>query len=236
MIKHKKEFTIGIILAISFFVVLFIIYSPVFPGKRNGLEYADMLFNRIAKGSTYYIPDIMKKNEKFLGKGIDVSITMKSAEQAEKVSRLYLKAGTNVAVEENKMKIAGDLGTMLKSALADSDDMFKNKGDEVSERYGYDGKEALYYWWLSLKAIDKGLKKQGKFAEAAFISDVVKKAVEPGYNFYGIEGESAREHAGILTFSLVFYIIYTIWWGFAIYFLFEGFGLRMVKAKEKKEV
>ena len=236
MVEHKKEFTIGLILAISFFTVLFIIYSPVFPGKKNGLEYADMLFNRIAKGSTYYIPDIMEKNEKFVGKGIDVSITVKGAEEAEKVSRLYLKAGADVTVEGNKIKIAGDLGTILKSALADSDAMFKNKGNEVSERYGYDEKEATYYWWLSLKAIDKALKKQKKFAEASFISDVVKKAVEPGYNFYGIEGESAREHAGILTFSLVFYVIYTLWWGYAIYFLFEGFGLRMVKAKEKKEV
>ena len=161
---------------------------------------------------------------------------MKSAEEAEKVSRLYLKAGADVTVEGNKIKIAGDLGTILKSALADSDAMFKNKGNEVSERYGYDEKEATYYWWLSLKAIDKALKKQKKFAEASFISDVVKKAVEPGYNFYGIEGESAREHGGILTFSLVFYVVYTLWWGYAIYFLFEGFGLRMVKAKEKKEV
>jgi hypothetical protein len=236
MITHKKEFTIGIALGISFFVVLFIIYSPVFPGKQNGLEYADMLFNRIAKGSTYYIPDIMEKNEKFVGKEIDVSITMKGAEEAEKVSRLYSQAGASVAVEGSEMKIAGDLGTILKSTLADSDAMFKNKTDEVSERYGYDGKEALYYWWLSLKAMDKALKKQGKFAESKFISDAVKKAVEPGYNFYGIESESARKHAGILSFSLVFYVLYTLWWGYAIYFLFEGFGLRMVKAKEKKEV
>lgn len=236
MVEHKKEFTIGIILTISFFVVLFIIYSPVFPGKRNGLEYSDMIFNRIAKGSTYYIPGIMEKNEKFIGKDIDVSIPMESAEEVEKVSRLFLKAGATVAVEENEIKIAGDLGTMLKSTLADSDAMFKNKGDEVSERYGYDGKEVLYYWWLSLHAMDKALKKQKKFAEAEFILDVIKKAVEPGYNFYGIEGESAKTHAGILTFSLVFYVIYTMWWGYAIYFLFEGFGLRMVKAKEKKEV
>ena len=214
MITHKKEFTIGLILTVSFFIVLFIIYSPVFPGKQNGLEYADMIFNRIAKGSTYYIPGIMEKNEKFIGKGIDVSITMKGAEEAEKVSRLYSQAGAEVAVEGSSIKIAGDFGTMLKSALTDSDTMFKNKGDEVSERYGYHEKEAMYYWWLSLKAIDKALKKQKKFAEAAFISDVVKKAVEPGYNFYGIEGESAREHAGILTFSLVFYVIYTLWWGY----------------------
>ncbi|KPJ67128.1 MAG: hypothetical protein AMJ45_03240 [Syntrophobacter sp. DG_60] len=236
MIEHKKEFSIGLILTISFFVVLFIIYSPVFPGKRNGLEYADMIFNRMAKGSTYYIPAIMEKNEKFIGKEIDVSITMKGAEEVEKVSRLYLKAGATIAIEENNIKIAGDLGTMLKSALADSDAMFKNKGDEVSERYGYDEKEAMYYWWLSFHAMDKALKKQKKFAEAAFILDVLSKAVEPGYNFYGIKGESAREHAGILTGSLVFYVIYTLWWGFAIYFLFEGFGLKMVKAKEKKEV
>jgi hypothetical protein len=30
-------------------------------------------------------------------------------------------------------------------------------------------------------------------------------------------------------------VVYTMWWGFAIFFLFEGFGLEM-KAGKKKEM
>jgi len=235
MISHKKEFAKGIFLAISFFVVLAIIYSPVFNGK-NGLEFADEIFNKMAKGSTYFIPDVMHKCEKFMGKSLDVSIIMESAGQSEKASKLFYNAGCAVIVKGSELKISGDLGKILQSALTDSDNMFNNKGDKVFEKYGYNQKEAMYNWWVSFKGVKKGLNKQKRFEDAKFVSDVVKKAVEPGYNFYGIEPKKVRDYAGILTGSLIFYVLYTMWWGFAIYFLFEGLGLKMEKAKVKKEV
>ncbi len=86
--------------------------------------------------------------------------------------------------------------------------------------------------------MDLELKKLGRpenFKQAAFLSDVVKKGLEVGYNFFQISPQSARSRGGILTFSLVFYVIYTLWWGIAILFLFEGIGLEM-KAGAKKEV
>jgi hypothetical protein len=58
--------------------------------------------------------------------------------------------------------------------------------------------------------------------------------VEVGYNFYGIEPESAASKAGTLTFDLVFYVIYTLWWGFAIFYLSEGMGLQMTKGKKSE--
>ena len=67
------------------------------------------------------------------------------------------------------------------------------------------------------------------------MSEVIKKGVEVAFNFYGIEPQSVVSKAGILSFALVFYVIYTLWWGVAIFFLFEGFGLQM-KAGAKKEV
>ena len=44
------------------------------------------------------------------------------------------------------------------------------------------------------------------------------------------------DKAGIMTGLLVFYVAYTMWWGFAIFFMFDGIGLTMKKAKVKKEV
>ena len=72
--------------------------------------------------------------------------------------------------------------------------------------------------------------------EAKIVSDVMKKAVEPAYNFYKIEAQQVSEKAGIMTGLLVFYVIYTMWWGFAIFYMFDGIGLTMKKAKVKKEV
>jgi len=67
------------------------------------------------------------------------------------------------------------------------------------------------------------------------VDDVVKKGIEVGYNFYGIASEKASKKAGALAFSLIFYVFYTVWWGFSIFFLFEGFGLVM-EAGKKEEI
>ena len=72
------------------------------------------------------------------------------------------------------------------------------------------------------------------FPPATFIGkSVIKRAIEVGYNYYGIEGEKAADRWGIILFSLVFYVVYTMWWGFAIFYMFEGIGLEMTAGKKK---
>ena len=93
----------------------------------------------------------------------------------------------------------------------------------------------LKYWWQALDKIEKQMKKEKNVDVAKAISDVNKKAIEPGYNFYKIETNRVRDHAGMLSGLLVFYVFYTMWWGYAIFYMFEGFGLTMKKAKVKKE-
>jgi len=61
------------------------------------------------------------------------------------------------------------------------------------------------------------------------------KALEPAFNFYGIKASSASQHAWGIIGIIVFYVVYTVWWGYAIFFLCEGVGLLMKKSKEKKE-
>jgi hypothetical protein len=65
---------------------------------------------------------------------------------------------------------------------------------------------------------------------------VTKKAIEASYNFYGVNPKKVKDEVVLMTFLLVFYVAYTMWWGFAIFFIFEGIGLSMKKAKVKKEV
>ena len=234
-IAHKGEFAKGIVMSVSFIVVLVIIYLPVFKGK-NGLEAADELFNSISKGSTYYIPGVKEKNKAFMGKDLDVAIAMKDADTASKTATLFLRAGALVDQTDGQLAIKGDLGQILGSALQDSDDMFNNRGNLLAEKYGYDEREAMFNWWQACRVLDRALKKQKRFKDADFVHHVQTKAVETGYNFYGIEPEAVSKRAGILSFSLVFYVVYTLWWGFAIFYLFEGWGLRMEASKEKKEV
>ena len=90
-------------------------------------------------------------------------------------------------------------------------------------------------WWNALSKVEKNFKKEKLVAEAKVVSDVNKKAIEPVYNFYKIDGQQVSDHAGMMSGLLVFYVAYTMWWGYAIFYLFEGFGLSMKKAKVKKE-
>ncbi len=234
IVKNKKIFSIGMFFAITFFGVLFLIFSPVFNGK-NGLQYSDDSFNKLAKGSSYFIPKVSKSVEKFVGKPLSVSIKLDKAEEVENTSKLLTAAGAGVETKDTQLKVEGDLGVILQSALKDSDAMYKNDGKTVSERYGYDEKKAMKNWWEALSRIDKALKKDKLIAESKIVSDVTKKAVEPGYNFYKIDANKVSEHAGMMSGLLVFYVAYTMWWGYAIFYMFDGLGLSMKKAKIKKE-
>jgi hypothetical protein len=135
-----------------------------------------------------------------------------------------------------KLTTSGDLGALLAAVLRDSDDMYRNDGAAVSARYGgAKEKAALKAWWAAFAAIDKSFKKGGKIEEAKAVSDVMKKAIETAYNYYGVEAQKVADKALLMTGLLVFYVVYTMWWGFAIFYIFDGIGLTMTKAKVKKE-
>ena len=75
--------------------------------------------------------------------------------------------------------------------------------------------------------MEKALKKQKKFPEAEIVALLSQKAVEPAYNYYLVEPQRITDKFGIVVFSLAFYVVYTLWYGFAIMYLFEGWGLRL---------
>jgi len=105
--------------------------------------------------------------------------------------------------------------------------MFANDGEAIKKKYGYAGKKAMFNWWTALNKMDMSLKKQKLFAEAKFVAEVNKKSVECVYNYYQIEPKKITEKLGIVIFSLVFYVVYTLWFGFSIMFMFEGLGMKL---------
>ena len=236
IVKSKMEFAKGAILAVTFAGVLALIFSPIFGEGRNGLVYADDMFNKLSKGSSYFIPKVAKSNEQFANTNIAVIVKYEKPEQIDGTLKLLASAGIEAKTGSPEIQINGNLGSLMKTILQDSDDMYKNNGAAVAARYGTEEKKVLETWHNMLKGVDKALKKQGKIAEAKIVSDVMKKAVEPAYNYYKVEAQNVVDKAGIMTGLLVFYVAYTMWWGFAIFYMFDGIGLTMKKAKVKKEV
>ncbi len=238
--SKKGAFTIGLLMAVSFGVVLFLMFSEIFPGpagiKVNGLDWADDLFNKLSKGSSYFIPKLKEANQKFMGRPFTATIKIQNAEEADQINKLFTQAGARVNVQGEALTIEGDLGQTMGVILRDSDDMFNNQGQKLVALYGYDEKEVLKNWWTALSKMDRFFKKNLKIEEADLVSEISKKGLEPSYNFYKIESHRVSDRVGIMTFLLVFYVFYTLWWGYAIFYLFEGFGLTMKKAKVKKEV
>ena len=247
----KKSLGVGIALAVSFLFVLLLIFSPIFGEGKNGLVFADDLFNKLSKGSSYFIPKVAKENEKFMGRMFTVSIKMSKPEdkqpadgekRAERASKLFtVNPGAKVEVIGSELKLEGDLGLVLKAALEDSDVMFKNEGDKIKAKYETpmatdDVKQMFRQWYNVLPQISKEFAKDKKIEESKIVSTVSKKAVETAYNYYGVEAQKVSEKALLMTGLLVFYVIYTMWWGFAIFFIFDGIGLTMSKSKVKKEV
>lgn len=226
MIAHKKEFYGGIAMMLVFIVVMIIIFSPVFNGK-NGLQYMDDLYNCISKGSAYTIPQLKEKANKFMGNTVNTTLAMKDNEQAEKTASLLKKAGVAVTISGFELKVTGDFGKILMHCLGDADLMYNNDGRALASKYNYNEREVMYNWWVALKAMDRDLKKQKKFQESKTIGEVSNKGVELSYNYYKVEPQKLVDRLGVVIFSLVFYVAYTLWYGFSIMFMFEGWGMKL---------
>ena len=226
MIEKKKEFYCGFGLLIGFTIILIVIFSPIFKGQ-NGLEYLDDLYNSISKGSAYYIPKVKVETEPFSGRSVNTTIEMADESQTQQTAALFVKSGALVNISGTQLKIEGDLGKILANCLSDADRMYMNDGQAIFSKYGYNERQVLFNWHQGLIAMDKVLKKQKQFQEAKTVDLVVKKAVEPSYNYYRIEPQKISDRAFIVFFSLVFYVIYTLWYGFAIMFMFEGWGMKL---------
>ncbi|MFA4915315.1 MAG: hypothetical protein WC560_01410 [Syntrophales bacterium] len=238
LVMNKKAFGKGLLLTVSFFIVLGIMFTPIFGGGNNAFQFSDRLFNSISKGSTYYIPKILKENGDYRGHRVNATIKLDDKETFKKVEQLFSAAGASVSIADSGsplLVVNGDLGQILEVAIRDSDVVFHNRGEEIAQKYGFPQKEVLFFWHKGFKALNKALMKEEKFADASWMEEVMMKTIEVAYNFYKIEPRSASSSIGILSFSLVFYVIYTLWWGYAVLFLFEGLGLEMT-AGHKKEM
>lgn len=168
---------------------------------------------------------------------VTVSVKLKKPDLAPVAVQVLQKAGaSNVSAADGRVSFSGDLGVILSSATDDADALYHNKAEAVSLKY--DGAPALKTaaaWWYVLSPTIKELQKQKMVTAAQVVDHVVRRAVEPGNNFYSVPPAKVADHVWLMSAMLIFYVLYTLWYGFAIFELFEGIGLAMTKSKVKQE-
>ncbi len=226
MIAHKKKFSLGVGMLMAFAVVLAIIFSPVF-GGQNALNFLDDTYNSISKGSAYYIPEIKEKGKKYSGVEIAVTLNMLSDLAARQTALLFEKAGTTMQITGPKLAVRGDLGKIFDNCLEDAERMYHNDGRAIQAKYDMNERVVLYNWHDALKAMEKDLNLQKRFKEANMVGLVSNKAVDLAYNYYSIEPKNITDSLRVVICSLIFYVVYTLWFGFSILFMFEGWGMHL---------
>lgn len=230
MIANKKEFGGGLVMMVGFWIVFAILLSPLYPGpdkKVNMLDYMDNMYNSISKKSSYYVPAARESAEVFKGSTIALKIKTDEKLSAQRLTPILQQAGAEVQAGDKEISVSGDLGGILTAVLADADAMFANDGEAVRAKYGAAEKQVMFDWYNALKSMEKSLTKQEKFKESKILYQVRTKTVEPAYNYYGIEAQSIKDKALLVIASLAGYVIYTMWFGFSILFMFEGWGLKL---------
>jgi hypothetical protein len=171
----------------------------------------------------------------FDGKQFSVDVKFKKPEDAKLAQVLIAKVGGTAEPKGESLAISGDLGAMLAKILEGADELYKDQDTQLQAFYGMDGKKAMKGWWETLSAMIKPMQRAKLIEEANMLNTVNQRAIEPAYNFYGIPAESIMTKIPTVTGLLVFYVVYTMWYGFGIFDIFNGIGLSMSKSKIKKE-
>ena len=97
------------------------------------------------------------------------------------------------------------------------------------------GYESVYCWWIVFDGLTRRYVHEGQGKEANFTKFISSKVIEPAYNFRGVCPNCIRDKALPATLLLAFYVLYTLWYGFSILYVFEGLGISTSGATEKKE-
>lgn len=226
MIAKKREFYIGLTMLISFTAVLGILFAPVYHGA-NGLSFLDNMFNSMSKGSAYYIPAMKVEADKLAGTTINLTLEVDKESQREILTRLLDQANASASTAGTEFTMTADLGQLLNACIMDSETMYNNDGASIVQKYQTNERVILFNWHQLLKKIEKGLTKEKLFKEAKAVALINQRAVETAYNYYKVEAKSVKDSAFMLIFALVFYVVYTLWFGFGIMYTFEGLGMQM---------
>ncbi len=255
-IANTKKFSLGFVMLIGFFVVLVLMFTPIWGSNADGsgknmFNVLDDLYNSVSKGSSDFSVEVEEKAAEWNGK--EISFTAKAEappankvdgmpgrpdvakpdEIAKQMVKLVTSAGgtANASEEGGKwtVKVSGDFGRILAAAIEDSKLMYEQKGGELKSKYGFDGQNALADWWMMFNSPQSKMNETGgeAFEQSKTLKETNEKSVEPAYNYYSVKAESPSSKALPILLSLGGYVLYTVWYGFSLLFMFEGWGLKL---------
>lgn len=230
LIRAKKPFFKGLLLLGSFVVMAIVMLLPIFKDaqgdKITSLQFADSVFNSFSKGSSNFIASVRAELAKLGDKKVKLDIGF-AKENLLPLALLELRdSGADVTASAGRISFLGNLQNILNRALEDASYLYDNKGEIVSQRYaGADPLQVAQAWWHLLTPCVTQLQKQNEIVAANAVTAVLRRGIEPGNNFYGIPAANVADNTFLLAAMLGFYVLYAIWYGFAIYNLFDGFGL-----------
>lgn len=237
IVRHKKAFLKGIVLLLSFIIMAIIMLMPIFSAKDGSrltsLEFADSVFNSLSKGSSNFMDDVAAQIKTVTGKNVQLQAHIGDKAIADLALKELQAAGiADASLKDGIITFGGNFENILQAALLDSRQLFHNEGKIVSGRYGgVPPLDVSLAWWRLLQPCVKELQLKGDLAEAKVLDMVIKKAIEPANNFYGISEASVADNMLLMIAMLVFYVLYAIWYGFGIYNIFDGLGLMGSSAK-----
>ena len=235
MLTTKQYRTRAIFLLSTFFVILVLIFMPLYPdikpgSKTDGLTFMDNFFNSLSKDSAYFVPQEREKAQKFAGQAFEADLKYKTPTLAQQAAQVLSANGFSATAEDVHVKTSGDFGKLLDAALNDADSMYQNQGAAITGKYpALDEKTAVYAWHNTMSALGKNFEKGGSETAPMLnaTQSVSSKALEPSYNYYQVERKPVRQNLPLLIFALVFYVVYTCWYGFGILYLFESMGVKL---------
>jgi cytochrome c551/c552 len=235
--RKNSGMALGLFMMAAFAVVLVLMFSNIFPSlsgqKVNGLDWADDMFNSLSKGSSYFIPDVRARTAKFKDQTFNVTVKVKKPEAAAAV---FAKAGCQAVAKDGSVTVNGSFGDIADKVLGASEQMFNNDSKAVEAEYGMDGPTVLASFHQVLQPSIKELQKNRQVEMASAVDLILRKGIEPAYNYYGVQAQNIMDKLGMSAGLLIFYVVYTMWYGFAIVYILQGLGLSMSKPKVKAEV
>ena len=249
--------------AAVFIVILSPVFPSEYQGRKtNGLVYADHMFNTLSKGSANFFDKSLKSTKSVnysiqavKGKVIDLTFPLPTQEAADNALVLFEKIGINAALtnaagdtpEEAAEATAApsrkgvevsitqaDLFVLLNAMITDAEMLYHNDDAAIGAQYDMDGRLAVKTWWQMASSMIKPMQRVDLIPEAAIVHTVQTKALEASYNFYGITAEKVSDNILLVIAFLLFYVLYTMWYGFSIFELFDGIGLSMNKGKKQE--
>jgi hypothetical protein len=200
------------------------------------LTHADNFLNRLAKKSAYCVPEARAKAAKFSGRQVDFGVKPRDAVDNKGLVKLLAAHGIRASqTDDGRVRLSGDLARLSEQALTDADTAFHGNVETLGAGHGMHGHEILYYWWIIFDGLTRRFVQEDSVAEANFTKFVTAKVLEPAYNFRQVRAADGRSAVWGMTGLLGFYVIYTLWYGFSLLFVFEGLGIRATESREKKE-